>query len=80
MARIRWRSRRGTRELDVILARYLDARLDLLDDSGLALLERLLEVPDPDLQALLMGNAIPADELLARLVDDIRSAGSPAAS
>ena len=74
LARIRWRARRGTRELDILLARYLDARLDTLDERGLALLERLLATQDPELQAWLTGSAVPGDEDLAHLVDEIRSA------
>ena len=72
-ARIRWRARRGTRELDILLARYLEARLGALDESGLVLLERLLDAQDPDLQAWLTGDGSPVDDALARLVDEIRS-------
>ena len=74
LARIRWRARRGTRELDILLARYLDARLDALDEGGLALLERLLDAQDPDLQAWLTGDGGPGEEPLAQLVREIRAA------
>ena len=74
LARIRWRARRGTRELDILLARYLDAHLDALDERGLVLVERLLDVQDPELQAWLTGSAEPGEEPLARLVGEIRAA------
>jgi len=73
ISRIRWRSRRGTRELDVLLGRFLDSRLDGLDTDALEDLERLLETQDPDLQAWLTGEGLPTDGALARLVHAIRA-------
>jgi antitoxin CptB len=46
---------RGTREMDLILGRFADARIAELSDDELAQLERLIEVPDPDLYAALIG-------------------------
>jgi antitoxin CptB len=48
---------RGTREMDLILGRFADAEIATLSDDELATLERLLEVPDPDLYAALTGDA-----------------------
>ena len=45
--------RRGTREMDLILGRFADAEIGSLADDELTELERLLEVPDPDLYAAL---------------------------
>ena len=45
---------RGTREMDLLLGRFAAARLDHMDERELAALERLLEMPDPDLQRRLM--------------------------
>ncbi|MGE5158561.1 MAG: succinate dehydrogenase assembly factor 2 [Gemmatimonas sp.] len=47
---------RGTREMDLILGRFADAEIAGLSDSELDELERLLEVPDPDLYAALSGD------------------------
>jgi antitoxin CptB len=54
---------RGTREMDLILGRFADAAIAGLSDSELAELERLVEVPDPDLYAALTGNTplLPGD-------------------
>ena len=46
---------RGTREMDLILGRFADTEISDLPDADLAELERLLEVPDPDLYAALTG-------------------------
>ena len=47
---------RGTREMDLILGRFADAEIASLRDDELAQLERLIEVPDPDLYAALIGD------------------------
>ena len=46
---------RGTREMDLILGRFADAEIASLTEQELAQLERLIEVPDPDLYAALTG-------------------------
>jgi antitoxin CptB len=40
---------RGTREMDLILGRFADAAIAELTDNELVQLERLIEVPDPEL-------------------------------
>jgi antitoxin CptB len=60
---------RGTREMDLILGRFADAEIGNLSDAELSELEHLLEVPDPDLYAALIGD-VPlegAGELFARI-------------
>ena len=47
--RARWRCRRGTKELDVLLERFARRGLDRLDHCELEALERLLERPDQDI-------------------------------
>ena len=47
---------RGTREMDLILGRFADAEIAVLADAELDELERLIEVPDPDLYAALTGD------------------------
>jgi antitoxin CptB len=64
---------RGTREMDLILGRFADAEIASLADDELAQLERLIEVPDPDLYAALTGdNALPP-EYATGLFDRIKS-------
>ena len=74
-ARLRWRSRRGLLENDLILTRFLDAHEADLSDEEVDALTRLLELPDNDLMGLLLGQNAPVgecdvphvSELLARL-------------
>ena len=62
-ARLRWRSRRGLLENDLILTRFLDAHEAELSDDEVDALTRLLELPDNDLMGLLLGQNEPADGL-----------------
>lgn len=53
---------RGTREMDMILGSFADARIADLSDGDVADLERLIELPDPDLYAAFSGGKpLPPD-------------------
>ena len=67
---------RGTREMDLILGRFADAEIATLADDELDELERLIEVPDPDLYAALTG-ARPLPQGYAPLLDRIRAFRAP---
>ncbi len=62
-ARLRWRSRRGLLENDLILTRFLDAHEIELTDDEVDALTRLLELSDNELLDLLLGRTEPADML-----------------
>jgi antitoxin CptB len=64
---------RGTREMDLILGRFADAEIATLTDDELAGLERLIELPDPDLYAALTGNRPLASEYEGPLFDRIKA-------
>ena len=65
---LRWRCRRGMRELDVLVTRYLDERYPSAGEAEQAAFVRLLELPDPELLAYVTGRASPDDPELARVV------------
>ena len=50
-----WRCRRGIRELDVLLGRFLTADFPNLDSAEQADFQRLLEVQDP----VILDNSVP---------------------
>jgi antitoxin CptB len=64
---------RGTREMDLILGRFADAEIASLRDEELTQLERLIEVPDPDLYAALTDGKALAPEYASALFDRIKS-------
>lgn len=69
--RLRWRCRRGMRELDLLLGRWLERRWPAADDDRRRSFCRLLERPDPEIAGWLLGATRPRDAGLAALVDDI---------
>ena len=68
---LRWRCRRGMRELDLLLERYLSRSWPTADLARRAAFAALLELPDPELADLCLGRAAARDPLLAALVADI---------
>ena len=64
---------RGTREMDLILGGFADAEITNLAERELGQLERLIELPDPDLYAALTGDTLLAPEYRSELFDRIKS-------
>ena len=64
---------RGTREMDLILGRFVDVEIESLSDDELAKLEDLIEVPDVDLYAALTGDGLLAPEHAGPLFDRIKA-------
>jgi antitoxin CptB len=73
MAKLRWRSRRGMRELDAVLLGFLDTNAAALSEAEFASFELILELPDPVLYGYLLGRSDPTDAATAALVERIRS-------
>jgi len=61
------------RELDAILKHFLATSYGSLDDDDKTRFSELLELPDPELHAYLVGRNDPVDEPLERLLQQIRS-------
>ena len=74
LARLRWRCRRGLLENDLILARFMEARGELISDDEVVGLDRLLRLSDSELWDLLAGRAEPDDATLESLVAALRAA------
>ncbi|HVF35054.1 MAG TPA: succinate dehydrogenase assembly factor 2 [Candidatus Saccharimonadia bacterium] len=73
LERLRWRARRGMKELDVLLARWLDARGASASVRQLEVFERLLAREDADLWPWMLGRSTPEDPELGALVGQIRT-------
>lgn len=73
VARLRWRCRRGMKELDVVLERYLQQRYPSAPAAEQQAFQALLDLPDPQLLALVMQRDVPADpewvHVIAKLID-----------
>ena len=73
LGRLRWRCRRGMKELDVVLEGWLQSRYARASERERRAFERLLEAQDPQLVAWLFGRERPADPDQAALVDALVS-------
>ncbi len=73
LPRLRWKSRRGMRELDQLFGRYLDREWRQDSEARRGVFLRLLNSEDDKLWHWFMGHETPADAELAALVQRIRS-------
>lgn len=73
VARLRWRCRRGMRELDALLIAFVDRSASGLAEAEMAAFERILELPDPVLHSYLLGRSAPADAATTELIERIRA-------
>ncbi len=71
LRRLRWRCRRGMRELDQLMLRYLDAAWPVASEGDRAVFLRLLDSEDDKLWRWFMGRERPEDDALHGLVQSI---------
>ena len=70
-SRLRWQCRRGMRELDELLLRYLDEYYPSDSETEKAAFQAVLELPDPELNGYLLQRQTPSSEPIARVVERI---------
>jgi len=70
---LRWRCRRGMKELDVLLERFALQVLPQATPAECRVFAELLALPDPLLAGYLLGGAAPAEPHLAQAVRQIRA-------
>ncbi len=70
-----WRCRRGMKELDFIMTRYLEASYASMSDQDKVQFNEFLQIQDMTLWSWLNGKVTPEDPETARLVKDICAAG-----
>ena len=73
LERARWRCRRGMKELDVLLERFVRRGLDRLGQGELEALEHLLEQPDQDILEWLTSTTVSPPSDLRVLIALVRS-------
>ncbi len=74
LERIRWRTRRGLLELDILLERFVRTGYVQLDETERVAFETLLDLPDNTLLDLLMGKTDATSPAQAILLDKISAA------
>jgi len=70
LGKLRWRCRRGMKELDILLSRYVDERFCAASNQEQEAFRRLLEAQDSLLYAYCLGSERPPPEL-ATLIERI---------
>lgn len=72
-AQVRWKSRRGMKELDVMLGRYLDERWPHASATERTAYVALLDLQDPELWDLLLARTQAGSETKSDVVARIRT-------
>lgn len=70
-SRLRWQCRRGMRELDELLVRYLEDCYANDSDADKAAFREVLTLADPELNAYLLQRKQPTSETIARVIERI---------
>ena len=73
--RLRWRCRRGMKELDILLVRYMDERFCSASNQEQEAFKGLLEIQDPVIYAYCLGQERPPEHL-AVLIERITASPS----
>ena len=73
--RLRWRCRRGMKELDILLVRYMDERFCSASTQEQEAFKGLLEIQDPVIYAYCLGQERPPEHL-AVLIERITAGPS----
>jgi antitoxin CptB len=73
LERLKWRSRRGLLELDLVFERFWRGAGARLTPAEAAALEKLLALPDNDLLDLVMGKAHADGSELAAMVQKLKA-------
>jgi antitoxin CptB len=69
LGKLRWRCRRGMKELDVLLARYVDEEYCDAPDAQQEAFRALLDAPDPVIYAYCLGQERPPTDVLSSLIE-----------
>lgn len=68
-----WRCRRGVRELDVLLGRFIETEYSQLNDEEKDAFEEFLEVQDPVIMDWLFDKYSPEDAGVLNIVNKLKS-------
>lgn len=71
-ARLKWHCRRGMKELDVVLERYLANRLDLAPELERNAFVELLSCEDPEIWSWVMGYEAPPADARNIVIEQLR--------
>jgi antitoxin CptB len=76
LGKLRWRCRRGMKELDHLLLRYLEQHYAAAPELEQTVFAQLLELQDPQLFGYVTGRSVPPDPLTASIIQKIAAVNS----
>jgi antitoxin CptB len=79
LGKLRWRCRRGMRELDELLTRFVDEQYTSASAAHQAAFRNLLDSHDPLIYAYFLGRETPPDPVLSDLIERITAGANQAA-
>ncbi len=71
LGKLLWRCRRGVKELDVLLTRYVEQQFCEAPPAHQEAFRTLLETPDMEIYGYLLGQRRPPTALLSSLIERI---------
>ncbi|MDM8561286.1 succinate dehydrogenase assembly factor 2 [Candidatus Parabeggiatoa sp. HSG14] len=72
LAKLKWRCRRGMKEMDILLTRYLEQAYEQASKVEQQAFQALLDMPDIDLYSYLIGQEKPTNRDTLALLEKIR--------
>ena len=72
LSRLRWLCRRGMKELDVLMTRYLDEQYEQASEMDQQHFVELLNWQDPELFSAMVGRTTADDEQMQQFIDKLR--------
>ena len=72
IARLRWLCRRGMKEHDLLLGTYFDNIYPRASEADQRAFRAILEMPDPELNDLILGRELSDDADVARVIAVLR--------
>ena len=70
--RLKWRSRRGLLELDLVFTRFWEKNAMLLNDRDMQMLDRLLQMPDNDIWDMVTARQPCEDAAICEIVQRLQ--------
>ena len=79
ISRLRWRCRRGMKELDLVLTNYLEHHFQHAGDSERSGFLKLLELQDPELYKIILGKIDSEDGEIREVLRVLHREAAPGA-
>lgn len=71
LQKLTWRCRRGTKELDVLMHKFLDQYYQITTPELQKAFEDMLDMQDPELYDLLIGKQASPDQNINKVIEHI---------